>query len=137
MSVLTPGLYDVLAGDSELTALLTTYKGSPAVFTTHPVPGDAKAPYVVTVGEVVQVPFDTKTSRGRDLIRDVKAYAPADGSPVVVEAIIERVRVLLHRREITIAGFEWVISNVTGPITLDEKDFYGRAVSLGLKAQEE
>lgn len=137
MSVLTAALYDVLAGDAPLVAMIESYKGLPAIFTTHPVPGDAKAPYLVTVGEVTQVPWDTKTTRGRDLIRDVRAYAPADGNTIPVEAIIERVRALLHRRPIGIDGFQWVISNVTGPIALDEKDYYGRVVSLSLKAQEE
>lgn len=137
MGALTAALYDVLAGDAQLVGMLESYKGLPAVFTAHPVPGDAKAPYVVTVGEVTQVPWDTKTTRGRDLIRDVRAYAPATGNPIVVEAIIERVRALLHRQPITIDGFQWVISNVTGPIALDEKDYYGRVVSLSLKAQEE
>lgn len=137
MSVLTDPLYDLLAADSELVAMLEPYKGLPGIFTTHPVPGDAKAPYLVTVGEVTQIPWDTKTTRGRDLIRDVRAYAPADGNNIPVEAIIERVRALLHRQPITINGFRWVISSVNGPIALDEKDYYGRVISLSLKAQEE
>lgn len=136
MSVLSPGLYDLLAGDPTLVGMLASYKGNPGIFTTHPVPGDAQTPYVVTVGEVSQQPWDTKTTRGRNMIRDVRAYAAADGNNIPVEAIIERIRSLLHRQSITIGGFQWVISNVTGPITLDERDYYGRVVSLSLKAQE-
>ena len=97
MSILSSAIYDHLAADHELVAMLVKYKGLPGIFTISPVPGDAKAPYVVSAGEVVQLPFDTKTSRGRDLIRDVRAYAPAHGSAVEVEAIIERCRRLLHR----------------------------------------
>lgn len=137
MSILTAAIYDVLAGDAQLVGMLESYKGLPGVFTTHPVPGDAQAPYVVTVGEVVQVPFDTKTSRGRDLIRDVRAYAPANGDNVTVEAIIERARWLLHRRPLAVAGFGWVLSNVTGPIAVDESNYYGRSISVSVKLQEE
>jgi hypothetical protein len=137
MSILSQAIYDVLAGDPELVGLLADYKNSPGIFTIHPVPGDAHTPYVVTVGEVVQNPWDTKTTRGRDLIRDVRAYAEADGNNIPIETIIERVRMLLHRRSLSIGGFTWVISNVTGPIAIDEPKYYGRVVSLSLKAQEE
>lgn len=136
MSILTPGIYDKLAGDATLTGLLSTYKGSPAVFTTDPAPGDATKPYIVTAGEVSQAPFDTKTTRGRDAIRDVRCYAEASGSAVVIEAIVERVRALLHRQAIVIDGYTWLISDVTGPIVADERDTYGRIVSLRLRAQE-
>lgn len=136
MSILTPSIYDVLAGDGTLTGLLAEYNGSPAVFTTDPAPGDATLPYVVTAGEVSQAPFDTKTTRGRTLIRDVRCYAEANGSAVEVEAIAERVRTLLHRQPLTIDGFDWLVSSVSGPIVADERDVYGRIVSLSLIAQE-
>jgi hypothetical protein len=137
MSAITAAIYDRLAGDDILTVIVTQYEGSPAIFTTDPAPGDAELPYLVTAGAVSQVPFDTKTTRGRDLIRDVRCYAPADGSAVVVEAMAERVRLLLHRQPLSITGFGWLLSNVTGPIVADERDAYGRILSLSLVAQEE
>lgn len=137
MSILTAALYDHLAADGPLVALLAPYDGNPGIFTQHPVPGDAQAPYVVTVGEVTQLAWDTKTTRGRELIRDVRCYAPADGNVIVIEAIAERVRALLHRQELAIPGFRWIISNVTGPIAADERDYYARIVSVSLKAQED
>lgn len=136
MSILTAAIYDKLAGDTTLVDLLSTYKGSPAIFTTDPAPGDAELPYIVTAGEVSQAPFDTKTTRGRDLIRDVRCYAAADGSAVVIEAIAERVRALLHRQPLNINGFKWILSNVSGPIVADERDVYGRVISVSLIATE-
>jgi hypothetical protein len=137
MSILTAAIYDQLAGDAILTALLATYKGLPAIFTTDPAPGDTGLPFIVTAGEVTQAPSDTKTTRGRDLIRDVRCYAKSDGSAVVIETIAERVYALLHRQNLPINGYQWVLSNCTGPIVADEKDFYGRIISLSLKAQKE
>lgn len=137
MSILTGAIYDRLAGDSTLVDLISTYKGNPAIFTTDPPPGDAVLPYIISAGEVSQVPFDTKTTRGRDLIRDVRCYAPADGSAIVVEVMAERVRTLLHRQPLEIAGFRWIISDCTGPIVADERDVYGRVISLSLMAQED
>ena len=136
MSVVTAGLYDRLAGDATLVGLLASYEGNPAIFTMDPAPGNAGLPYIVSAGEVAQTPFDTKTTRGRDLIRDVRIYAFADGSTVLIEAIAERVRALLHRQELNINGFVWLVSDCSGPIVADEPDTYGRIISLSLKAEE-
>jgi hypothetical protein len=136
MSVLTAAIYDRLAGDATLTGMLAEYKGLPAIFTIDPAPGDAALPYIVTAGEVTQAPFDTKTSLGRSAIRDVRCYGSASGSAVEIEAIAERVRALLHRQALGIAGFDWVISDCFGPIVADEEDSYGRIISLSITAQE-
>lgn len=130
MSVLTQAIYDVLAGDATLTGLLNTYGGQPAVFTTDPAPGDAAMPYIVTAGEVAQEPFDTKTTEGRIATRDVRCYTAESGSAAVVEAIAERVRQLLHRQEISIAGYDWVMAECSGPIAADEQEAYGRIVTV-------
>jgi len=134
---LAAAIYDKLSVDGTLTGLLSDYNGSPAIFTSHPAPGDAELPYIVTAGEVSHLPFDTKTTRGRELIRDVRCYAEAGGSVIVIEAMAERVRALLHRQELVISGFNWIISNCSGPLAADERDAYGRIISLSLKAQED
>lgn len=136
MSILTQAIYDHLAADGILVALLSSYKGEPAIFTIDPAPGDASTPYVVTAGEIVQTPFDSKTTRGRSLVRDVRIYDEASGSAIVIEAIAERVRLLLHRQPLSIGGYEWIISDCGGPIVADERDYYGRIISLSLTAEE-
>ncbi|NUM48735.1 MAG: DUF3168 domain-containing protein [Anaerolineales bacterium] len=140
--MLTQAIYDILANDEALRELLAVYRDLPAVFTTDPAPGDAVLPYIVSAGDVVQLPLDTKTTRGRDLQRDIRCYAPATGSAALVEQIAERVRTLLHRQHLTIAGFTWLVSDIAGPIIADERetqsgrDTYGRVLTLSLKAQE-
>lgn len=135
MSVITAAIYDRLAGDVTLAGLLSAYGGLPAVFTMDPAPGDAVLPYIVTAGEVTQTPWDTKTTRGRELIRDVRCYAADSGSAETVEAIAERVRTLLHRYELVIDGYETIVAECNGPITADERDAYGRIVSVNLKIE--
>lgn len=137
MSILTSAIYDQLAGDGTLTALLAAYEGNPAIFTSDPAPGDAALPYIVTAGEVTQTPWDTKTTEGRMIIRDVRCYAAAEGSTVTVEAIAERVRALLHRQSFAIDGYRVIVSEVTGPIGADDRDVYGRVLSLNLTVQKE
>lgn len=133
MSVITAAIYDRLANDATLAGLLATYGGLPAVFTMDPAPGDATLPYIVTAGEVTQTPWDTKQTRGRELIRDVRCYAADNGSAETVEAIAERVRALLHRHELSVDGYQTVVADCVGPITADELDAYGRIISISLK----
>ncbi len=136
MSVITAAIYGRLAGDETLVGLLSEYGGGPAIFTTDPAPGDAALPYIVTAGEVVQAPWDTKTTRGRQLTRDVRCYAADEGSAATVEAIAERVRALLHRHELVISGYETIVADCGGPIVADETDAYGRIVSVNLKIED-
>lgn len=136
MSVLTAAIYNTLTADAALVALLATYGGQPAVFTTDPAPGDASMPYIVTAGDVVQIPWDTKLTRGREVWRDVRCYAAASGSAVTVESIAERVRALLHRQAIVIGGFTWVLSECSGAIVADEQDVYGRVLTAKFTIQE-
>jgi len=136
VGAVTEAIYDALAGDGTLTALLTTYGGEPAIFTTDPAPGDAELPYIVSAGEVAQTPFDTKTTRGRAVVRDVRCYTEASGSAVAVEAIAERVRALLHRQTLAISDFECVVADCSGPVAADGQDAYGRIVSIRLTIEE-
>ncbi len=132
---LTEAIYDRLALDVTLAALLATYQGDPAVFTTDPPPGDADLPYIVTAGHVADAPWDTKTTRGRDVYRDVRCYAAADGSAVTVEEIAERVRTLLHRHALAVTDFDTVIAECSGPVVADEPDAYGRVVTIRLRME--
>lgn len=136
MSVLTAAVYDRMANDATLTALLATYQGEPAIFTIEPVPGDAKLPYIVTAGEMSQAPFDTKVDRGRRAFRDVRCYAPADGTAITVEAMAERVRSLFHRYSLTVTDFGVIVANVVGPVEADEKDAYGRILTVEFMLME-
>ena len=126
---LTEAIHARLTGDVTLTALLATYKGVPAVFTTDPAPEDASLPFLVSAGQVSDVAFDTKTTRGRDVRRDVRCYAAASGSAVTIEAIAERVRTLLHRHQLAVSGMVTWIAEVSGPIVADEPDVYGRILT--------
>lgn len=133
---LTAAIHERLAGDSSLAALLAVYDGGPAVFTTDPAPGDAALPYIVSAGDVADAPFDTKTTRGRQVWRDVRCYAPASGSAAIVEEIAERVRWLLHRHLLEVDGHETWIAEASGPVGADEENAYGRIITVRLVLQE-
>ncbi len=134
---LTAALYDRLAGDATLAAFLAEYDGGPAIFTTDPAPEDAELPYVVSAGEVSQRAFDSKTTRGREVWRDVRCYAPSSGSAATVEAMAERVRALFHRYRLEVDGHEVIVAEVSGPVTADEDDAYARVLTLRLIVMED
>jgi len=129
VGAITEALYERLAGDVTLAGLLATYGGAPAVFSTDPPPGDATLPYVVAAGQVSQEAYDTKTTRGLTVRRDVRCYAKADGSVETIEAIAEQVWALLHRYALAIAGYDTWVVECTGPIRADDDDAYGRVIT--------
>lgn len=137
MGVFSKAFYDRLAGDATLADLLSIYKGLPAVFTVIPIPDDAELPYIVTEGEVAVTPFDTKTSNGRELIRDIRCYAPAEGSASKIETIAERVRTLFHNHALSINGFDnAMLCEASGPVNVPEENVYGRIVTIRLISME-
>ena len=136
MNALTNALHDLLAADYTLTALLGVYEGEPSIFTTDPAPGKAVLPYIVSAGSVAGESFDTKQTRGGTITRDIRCYAPSGGSAITVEAIAERVRELLHRQPVSIYGYNWIMSECSGPVAADEPDAYGRIVTLKITFEE-
>lgn len=122
---LTTDLYDRLAGDATLVAMLSTYQGEPAIFTADPVPPTAKFPFVVITGPESDVDAGYKNAAGRDVHRRVRAYTKATGSVDAVEAIASRIFTLLHRQPL---GDAYVM-DVRGPeMAPSDPDTYGRAL---------
>jgi len=136
MNAVTQALYDRLAGDGILSGMLATYEGQPAVFTIDPAPGDASLPYIVSAGDAAHAAWDTKTGLGRRIWRDVRCYAAADGDAMLIEEIAERVRRLLHRRPLAVAGYAGIVAECSGPIKADEQDAYGRIVTIRMMLEE-
>jgi len=135
MSVLTSPFFDVMSTDAALALLLNVYNGEPAVFTIDPVPGDAVYPLIVTSGEVVRTPNEAKNCRGFFVIRDIRCYTEANGSAAVVEDMAARVYALFHRVPLSIPGYNWIMSDVGGPIEANVNDYYGRILSVSVIAR--
>ena len=114
---ITQAIYQRMANDANLTTLLSVYDSAPAIFTADPIPFDAKRPYIMAANDVTVVPFDTKTTLGREIARDIQVVCDATGSHALLEAIAERVRTLFHRYALAIAGFATIIARVVGPIS--------------------
>ena len=121
MSIFTAGIYNQLANDSTLTALLTDYNGVHAIFTIEPIPGDADYPYIV-ISQVTMTPDDTKSTQGREILWDVRCYTEATGTKATVESIAEQVRSLLHRYALVITGYTTIVAEVSNIIDAPQED---------------
>jgi len=104
-SSITDAVYNKLCNDGILTSSLAYGTGSKSIFTFYPVPEDARMPYIVAAGEISVIPNDTKTSRGREIFKDIRVYCSASESTALIETISERVRTLLHKEHITASGY--------------------------------
>lgn len=140
MNAAVKAIYDRLVGDATLVSLLggNTYNpagavgAAPPVFSSRPVPADAPLP-MVAMYPVSSIPFDTKTTRGHDLLVDISVFGPATGSAKDLETIVERVRTLLHRYLLSPVGWSTLIAEVTGPVEAPADDtVYGRTLTLRL-----
>lgn len=100
--------------DVTLTALLSTYEGSPAVFTDRPVPPDAQAPYVFVSESVVDRSFDTLKELGRDFAKDLWVVFPQFRAKDLKTAA-EQVRTIFHKQALSVTGFQTVQVFASGP----------------------
>jgi hypothetical protein len=136
MIVVDNALYDRLAGDATLTALLSVYRGNPAIFTEVPIPPNARLPYIAIPEPLDDEAgiFDTKTAFGRRWQREILCYAQ-DTAPV--ETIAARVVQLFERQAaaLTIVGYAPMVCRTVGPIVTPTDDtLQGRAVRVIIEA---
>lgn len=137
MSVFTSAVISTLKNDATIQGLLDSYGGQAAVFSISPSPGDSGYPQIVMT-PVLDVPFETKTDDGRELSIDLAVYVEATGTISTLETIVERIRTLFHRTNISVSGFDSVSSTVeTIRVAPTDENFYGRIVSLNLILQEQ
>lgn len=133
-SAITRALYDRLRGDATLAAFLGTYAGTPAVFTSRPIPGDAPLPYVEIRPPVTVQRNGTwaKAEASRDEQIDLLLFAASTGDEDPVENAAERMGALLDCTVLPVDGWARAsVRVVNGPIDLPaDTDAYGRLVSI-------
>ena len=131
MNALTVAIRNRLTGDTTLTAMLSVYRGGPAIFTVEPIPGDATLPCIVASGHVADVPFDTFGTTGREITRDIRCYTANDGSRIALSDIVERVRFLFHQVQLPVTGQQNVMTTVQRlHHNLDDDVAYGAVVTI-------
>lgn len=106
----------------------------PAIYSTDPAPENLNRslPWLIVSGHVADVPFDQKGFEGRDIDIDIRCYTNRTGSVNLVDDVAEKVRRALHRQNMPVVGYDWIETQVTGPVVLDSVDTYGRILTVNL-----
>lgn len=127
---LTAALYDRLAGDTILAELLAEYRGGLAIFTSDPIPGDARLPAIVMSGPEQDDPYEAKNEAGRRVRWRFRIYDDATGSAALLEDITLRVRALLHRDPPDLDdGWHCYSAEMSGPtVAPTDENLQGRAL---------
>ena len=119
-----------LAGDATLASMITSFNGAPAVFIGR-VPEGASMPFIVITGPVSDLPRDDKGSKqGRELLLDFRVTMRASGSTKQVSLAGGRMRELLHRSAVAVAGYTPVYEEALGPVYDNQDDMYSMVLSL-------
>lgn len=138
-SAINKAIYERMANDTNLTSLLSTYKGTPAIFTIPTLPTDVEFPFITANEDFSNLPFDTKDVGGRQITRFIRVFVEATGSRVLLDTIADRIRFLFHRKhnEMVIEGFQPIIINAVGPefLSTDER-IYGVEFEIRFVMQE-
>lgn len=142
MSAITQAFYTRLSQDFELTDQLSVFAGRPAIFTQDDVPGGAVYPYIVTAGEITNIPWYTKDSYGSDVRRDIRCYDDAQQGSKRIEDIADRIA-WLFRPETPLpfpvgSGLAAIVSEARGPmIAPSDPTSHGRIVTVRLLLTED
>jgi len=135
MSV-SSAFYNMLALDSDVAALVSTYGSAPAVFTSSWVPEDATGTYIWTPPTISDIAYDTKTTRGREIHRQVGCYAEDTGSDLAIETLAEAVRTVFHRQTVNVGQVNYHCT-ASGPTQAPTGEgIVGRIVTIRLIYQE-
>lgn len=131
-------IYSRLRADSTLTGLLAaSVGGGSAVYSGSLVPGNAVLPYIAINGPISDVPDDTFDAQYRGSLWDIHCYDHrpdgGGGSVARVNSIAERVRTLLHRQPLTLAGDPRNLVCAVEMVSInDDSSAFGRVVQLRL-----
>lgn len=137
MRALSTALFTRLIGDATLTALLGTTAGAASVFAKRPIPSGAGYPLVISATVVGDVAADMMVSQGRAVQRDIALYGKLATDYDKVQDAAERVRVLFHRRPLTVNGYQTIDVLASGPIDAPaEPQEIGRIVTLTIRLHQ-
>lgn len=136
---LSQGLRDLILADPAITALLSPYNGSFAVFTRRPVPEDAKFPMIVISTDVTVNNEDGISYHGPVAVRDIMVYGLNENATQYrdIETLGYALRELFHRTTtpIPVDGYHVIDVQASGPriAPADNDNEIGRMVELTIR----
>lgn len=125
-------IYQRLANDLPLAALLADYRDHPAIFHER-VPLDAQPPWIVLDGVTADEPADARGLRLRSLRFALRCLAAAGEGGAALDAVAARARALLHGEELAATTGAVLAQSCAGPVAAaTERGFLQRRLELRL-----
>ena len=122
-------IFQKLIANENIANNVSEYLNYPAIFTVEPIPSEVDLPYVI-VNPVSEIPNDTKTFDGREVLVDIRIYTEANGNLSVLESLVEEIYQEFHNEVITVDNFQNYLLRVVDVVNSDEEETYGRIVSI-------
>lgn len=147
-NVFIQAIHSRLSGDSTLTNNLLTYATVPAIFAGGQIPSDVKTgasnAFIMIHEPLSDVEESiSKTEAFRRISYDIQAVQTNDPGNTtnynqsLLYTICERVRILLHRYEMTISGHQQLVALCTGPYgKLTDEQYSSLTVTLTIMIRE-
>jgi hypothetical protein len=134
MNEVRMAMVERLRSDPYLASVLGSFESLPAVFAPPPIPVQRPVPYVSVHDALFNVPSDTKTREGRQIVIPVRSYAAADGRHSLIDHITRAVHRLFHRQPLESDSWVGVTAAVYGPVQgpEDEGQVYNREQTVHL-----
>jgi hypothetical protein len=134
---LTSAIYERLAAQPALTAMLAPYAGSPGIFTSSPVPEEADLPYVA----VSPVWHAESLNTFEDVIvrvsREIWVLWPATGSSLEIERAAELVRRAFGPPNLELPGWSVIGQSASLPVyNPADHDILSRVITVRVLAEQ-
>lgn len=140
-----PAIRSAIIADTNISSRISTWQGSPSVFTRTPVPEDATFPCIVVPFAAAITNQDALVEQRAVITRDVMIYGniAAPGTPEdhtrIVDDIAYDLRNLFHRNRESLGNTPYHVIDIvaSGPIPapVDDDATVGRRVTLTLRIQ--
>jgi hypothetical protein len=130
VTALQAAIHARLAADTAFASQLATIASVPAIATERPVPPDMPLPYAVVNEPASNTPFDTKTTRGREVLLDVGIFVSRESGAALCEDLAELARDAIHREPLAVAGYGNLVASVTGPVGAPADNLHGRIITV-------
>lgn len=141
-----PAIRAAIIADTNISSRLSTWQGSPTVFTRTPVPEDATFPCIVVPFAAAITNQDALVEQRAVIIRDIMVYgdiaAPgtSEDHTRIVDDIAYDLRNLFHRNRAALVNTPFHVIDIvaSGPVTapVDDDATVGRRVTLTLRIQD-
>lgn len=130
-----------IIGNSNVTPLISTFEGEPAVFTRRPIPAAATYPLILIGPSISIGDMDGLKVRMPLPRRDLLVYGEQPDDYRAVEAIAFYLRQQFHRQKFAVdltPDYQVLDIRATGPMPApsDDQKLVGRAVLLQLKLRD-